>query len=85
MKTKKPEKRYCSFCGQEMILDYVSPEEFDYPIRYDEKTGKKLLYPRYTCPSYIEYARSHRWSLFGWNPHGSYILLDSPIRRSLKK
>jgi hypothetical protein len=73
------EQRFCSYCGQKMIADEISADEFNYPIRYDKNTGSKLFYPRYVCPSYVEYARSHRWRLFSFNPHDNYILTDSPI------
>jgi len=80
MKTKKPEKRYCSYCGQEMILEYVLPDDdFKWLLRYDERTGRGLAYPRYICPSYVEYANSHWWALFSHNPHDNYILEDGPI------
>jgi hypothetical protein len=81
----KQEKRYCSFCGREMILDYLSADEFDYPIRYDKKTGEKLLYPRYRCGFGAIYNYIHKWSLFRFNPHDNYILTDSPIKMKNKK
>lgn len=71
-KGEKTEKRYCSYCGAQMIMKKVPAETentYYYGINvvkrpmgspYDIKTGKKQWVREYICPNYVK----KKWWVF---------------------
>jgi hypothetical protein len=75
----KIEKRFCSYCGKQMIT-YLRPAEENeiwlypgdvktiYAYPYDSKTGKRNYCPYWICPDY----KVKKWYQI-FSPHDSYF------------
>jgi hypothetical protein len=76
------DKRYCSYCGSEMIRTLIYAEQnmigiscagdwAEFPIAhaYDKKTGKRNFSPFYKCPNY----ENKKWYQV-CSPHDSYFI-----------
>jgi hypothetical protein len=73
-KSKELPVRYCSYCGEKIIVNMMSTDK----EKYNRKTGERQYRPYFKCPNY----RQKKWYLIFGSPHSKYFLDEMWIEKS---